>query len=103
MSGNVQGRPCPICLKDLNNGNKIMVMSCGGNHFLCKDCHKGYGHHNRQMIADAYVATLLEVVRWVEGSEKCPVCRRMSHCAVEARAQTYYPGSGTSDDPIVID
>ena len=99
----VQGRSCPICLKDLNNGNKIMVMSCGGIHFLCKDCHEGYGYHDMRMIADAYVATLFEVVRRVEGAEKCPVCCQMSHCAVKARAQTHYPGSGTSDDSIVIE
>ena len=99
----VQGRPCPICLKDLDNGDKIMVMSCSGNHFLCKDCHVGYGHHDRQMIADTYAVTLFEAVRQAEGAEKCPVCRQMSHCAVEARAQTYYPGSGASDDPIMID
>ena len=99
----VQGRPCPICLKDLDNGDKIMVMSCSGNHFLCKDCHVGYGHHDRQMIGDTYAVTLFEAVRQAEGAEKCPVCRQMSHCAVEARAQTYYPGSGASDDPIMID
>ena len=90
-------------LKDLDNGDKIMVMSCGGNHFLCKDCHEGCGHHDRQMINDAHAATLFEAVRRAEGAEKCPVCRQMSHSTVEARAQTYYPGSGVSDDAIVID
>ena len=99
----VEGRPCPICLKDLDNGNKIMVMSCSGNHFLCKDCHEGCGHHDRQMIADAHAATLFEAVRRAEGAEKCPVCRQMSHCTVEAGAQTHHPGSGASDDAIVID
>ena len=99
----VEGRPCPICLKDLDNGDKIMVMSCGGNHFLCKDCHEGYGHHDRQMIADTYAATLFEAARRAEGAEKCPVCHQMSYCTVEARAQTYYPGSGTSGDAIMID
>ena len=43
-----------------------------------------YGHHDRQMIADTYAATLFEAVRRAEGAEKCPVCHRMSHCAVEA-------------------
>ena len=99
----VQGQPCPICLKDLDNGNKIMVMSCGGNHFLCKGCHEGYKHHDWQMIADACATTLFDLVRRAEGAEKCPVCRQMSYCTVEARAQTYYPGSGVSDDAIVID
>ena len=99
----VEGRPCPICLKDLDNGDHVMVMSCGGNHFLCKDCHEGHGHHDRQMIADACAATLFEVVRWAEGAEKCPVCRQMSHCTVKARAQTHHPRSGASDDAIVID
>ncbi len=92
-----------ICLKDLDNGNKIMVMSCGSDHFLCKDCHEGYGHHDRQMIADAYAAALSEAVRWAEGAEKCPVCHQMSHCTVEAKAKTHPPGSGMSDDAIMID
>ena len=39
----VQGQPCPICLKDLDNGDKIMAMTWGGNHFLCKDCQEGSG------------------------------------------------------------
>ena len=59
--------------------------------------------HDRQMIADACAATLFEVVRWAEGAEKCPVCRQMSYCTVKARAQTHYPGSGASDNAIVID
>ncbi len=99
----VQGWPCPICLKDLNNGDKIMVMSCSGDHFLCKDCHEGHGHHDRQMITDTHASALLEAVRWAEGAEKCPVCHQMSHCAVKARAQTHCPGSGASDDAIMID
>ena len=69
----VEGRPCPICLKDLDNGNKIMVMSCSGNHFLCKDCHEGYGHHDRQMIADTYAATLFEAI-----NHDCVVTRTRS-------------------------
>ena len=55
------------------------------------------------MIADTHAATLFEAVRRAEGAEKCPVCRQMSYCTVEARAQTYYPGSGARDDAIVID
>lgn len=110
-----RGQPCPICLKDIDNGDKIVVLSCGGNHFLCKGCHHVYEAHDRRMQAGSIEApgdadesdddlSLSELVRRTEGADKCPVCRQMSHCAAEVVAQNYYPGSGrTEEEAIMID
>lgn len=95
----VTGITCPICLKEFDNGNEIVVFSCGGGHLFCKGCYEDYAAFDRQTVADC----LSEAVRRAEGADKCPSCRQLSHCATIGIAQRFYPGSGrTEEDPVTI-
>ena len=82
----VEGGPCPICLKEFDNGDTVIVLSCIGRHFLCEDCHEGYPAHDGQEQA----------------GDQCPVCRQMSHCAIEVVAQNFYPGSGKTEATAIV-
>lgn len=99
----VSGKLCPICLSEIGNGDPVYVLSCGGDHFLCTDCHHNHEAYDRQIVDGTHANTMFELVRRNEGALICPVCRRMSHVATEAVAQNYYPGSGnTAEDPVEI-
>lgn len=99
----VQGRPCPICFKDFENGDEVMTVSCGGGHVLCKGCHSTCQAHGilRQRNGDRQ--TIFEMVRRAEGADQCPVCCQMLHASVEAKTQNHCHGSGARSDAIVVD
>uniref|UniRef100_A0A0G4FJS4 RING-type domain-containing protein n=1 Tax=Chromera velia CCMP2878 TaxID=1169474 RepID=A0A0G4FJS4_9ALVE len=54
---------CPICLQDFRSNSIVLRMPCEGRHVFCKDC----------------------VVRWLNNSRLCPVCRADIVNIVESR------------------
>jgi hypothetical protein len=77
------GKDCSICLENFNNGEKLVVLSCGGSHMLCEECFEMW-----RATKDDY-----DVI--------CPECRETSHASTVVTAQTYIKG-GTEDDPITL-
>jgi hypothetical protein len=92
---------CPICMFDFEDGERIVVMGCQGRHILHSECYELMVEEDKRHQGETYAHTLFEAVRRHEGANKCPVCRQMSHCAVEAIAMIFYSGK-TADDAIVI-
>lgn len=92
--------PCPICLEEIHDGDKVVILSCGGGHFVCEGCYDKHTAMDRDHIKDTYANTLWEAVRRAEGADKCPVCRQMSHCATIVAAKRT---GRTNEDAIEID
>jgi hypothetical protein len=92
---------CPICTFDFEDGEKVVVMHCDGRHILHSDCYEAMAEDDKKHQGETYAHTLVEAIRRHEGASKCPVCRQMSHCAVEAVAMIFYSGK-TADDAIPI-
>ena len=78
----VSGKECPICLDPLENGTKVCMISCGGNHVVCEDC------NNRQEDATETNLPL------------CPECRGPADVLIVGTAMNYY--TGRSDCPIPV-
>lgn len=97
----MKGCPCPICLEDFDDGEKVIFFSCGGNHHVCSICYAKYLAEDAAHIAATYANTMYEAVRRNECADKCPVCRGMSHCATIAIAENFY--TGTAKDPVVVE
>jgi hypothetical protein len=96
------GMLCPICMFGFENGERVVVMGCSGHHILHSECYELMAEDDKQQQGETYAHTLFEAVRRHEGANKCPVCRQMSNCAVEAIAMIFYSGKNL-EEAIVID
>lgn len=79
--------PCPVCLEEFHNGERVVILSCGGSHLFCEGCYNKQVDLDIQHQKDTYAHTLQEAVRRAEGAMRCAVCRGLSHCAVIAKAK----------------
>jgi subtilase family serine protease len=94
---NTANEECIICLDDFKNGEAVFLLDCGGagspykKHIVCSSCSGTW---------DALSAMDTDVE---EISRKCPSCRRPIHTMTYFKAENFYPGAGTKEDPIRID
>jgi hypothetical protein len=96
----VHDESCPICLERLNDGDRLVILSCDGGHMFCEECFKKQVELDKKHIAETYANTPFEAARRRKGALICACCRGLSTRATIFKAKT---SDGAADDAIMGD